>query len=456
MDSGLFHNELCRLDRETTAPSLTHLHTWSSTENNNNNAYNINFSNGNVNNNNKNNSNKVRAVRDFWQIDLFHQPIPLSDFYAAYESCRKKKRNTCNAVAFEMDYERNLQKLYEDVNSGRYEPRRSVAFIIRKPVQREVFAADFRDRVIHHLIIDKLNEKLDKTFINDSYSCRYGKGTHYAVSRVDHFIRSCSKNYKRDCYILKMDISGFFMHINRHLLWRRLDDFIEENYDGPDKEAIKYLVEKTVMLDPTGNCRIKGRRSDWNGLPEGKSLFHSKEGCGLPIGNLTSQVFANFYMNPFDHFMKHTLGLKYYGRYVDDIIVVHEDKGVLKSVISSASEYLFRELGLTLHPKKVYLQHFSKGVKYLGCVIKPHRIYIGNRTKGNFYDTIAYYNEAVLTPDVNKFSLKKEFRSSINSYLGIMAHYATYSIRKNELCRHLSSWWLNRTSPKKYCRRIVV
>lgn len=176
MDSGLFHNELCRLDRETTAPSLTHLHTWSSTENNNNNAYNINFSDGNVNNNNKNNSNKVRAVRDFWQIDLFHQPIPLSDFYAAYESCRKKKRNTCNAVAFEMDYERNLQKLYEDVNSGRYEPRRSVAFIIRKPVQREVFAADFRDRVIHHLIIDKLNEKLDKTFINDSYSCRYGKG----------------------------------------------------------------------------------------------------------------------------------------------------------------------------------------------------------------------------------------------------------------------------------------
>ncbi len=254
----------------------------------------------------------VRAVRDFWQTDLFHQPIPLSDFYLAYEDCRKKKRNTSNAVAFELDYERNLQELYEEVNSGLYEPRRSVAFIIRRPVQREVFAADFRDRVIHHLIIQKLDQKLDSTFINDSYSCRIGKGTQYAIARVNGFIRSCSKNYTRDCYVLKLDISGFFMHINRRLLYERLEEFIECNYAGLDKDVLKYLVKKTVMLNPADNCIIKGQCSDWDGLPGSKSLFQCPDGCGLPIGNLTSQVFANFYMNPFDHYMKHDLKLRYY------------------------------------------------------------------------------------------------------------------------------------------------
>ena len=454
MDSKRMNMELCSLGRESTVPSMTHLHTWSSTENNSNNAYNINFNNGNVNNNNKNNSNYVRAVRDFWQTDLFHQPIPISDFYMAYEACRRKKRNTCNALAFEVNYEKNLQELYEEVNSALYWPRRSVAFIIRKPVQREVFAADFRDRVIHHLIMGKLEHLLDRSFINDSYSCRLCKGTTYAVSRIDHFIRSCSRNYSRDCYILKLDISGFFMHIRRDLLWNRLRDFIDEHYDGKDIDVVKYLVERTVMVNPADNCLIKGRRSDWDGLPDSKSLFHSPQGCGLPIGNLTSQVFANFYMNPFDHYMKHDLGLRYYGRYVDDFIIIHEDREYLKGIIPKIADFLMRELGLTLHPRKVYLQHYSKGVKYLGCVIKPWRIYIANRTKGNLYDCICSFNEAAASQDKDVRRLKRDFRSSLNSYLGIMSHYATYNIRRKELYSHLSAWWINRITPKNYCRKV--
>ena len=456
MDSLFRNEELYSLERDATPPSLTHLHTWSSTENNNNNAYKINFNNGNVNNNNKNNSNNVRAVRDFWQTDLFHRPIPLSDFYSAYGSCRKKKRNTCNAVAFEVDYEKNLQALYEDVNSGRYEPGRSVAFIIRKPVKREIFAADFRDRVIHHLIIDKINASLDKTFICDSYSCRIGKGTHYAVSRVNHFIRSCSRNYSQDCYILKLDISGFFMHIRRDILWARLEKFIDSHYDGFDIDVLKDISRKTVMVNPADDCIIKGRRSDWNGLPEGKSLFRSPHGCGLPIGNLTSQVFANFYMNPFDHYMKHDLGLRYYGRYVDDIIVVDDDKERLKQIIPLASEFLYNELSLSLNPQKVYLQHYSRGVKYLGCVIKPYRTYISNRTKGNFYDVIESFNLEAQSLKGDKRSMMHNFRSTVNSYLGIMSHYRTYAIRRREIYHHLSPWWLNRITPKKYCRKIVI
>lgn len=246
------------------------------------------------------------------------------------------------------------------------------------------------------------------------------------------------------------------MHINRKLLWTRLDEFIECNYEGQDKDVLKYLVEKTVMLNPADNCIIKGQRSDWDGLPGDKSLFQCPRGCGLPIGNLTSQVFANFYMNPFDHYMKHDLKLRYYGRYVDDFIIVHNDKRFLKSIIPLASGFLSKELGLTLNPKKIYLQHYSKGVKYLGCVIKPWRIYIANRTKGNFYDAVERFNEVGKDLRLRTCALKRDFRSSVNSYLGIMSHYATYNIRKKELYFHLSSWWRNQISPKEYCKKIKI
>ena len=117
---------------------------------------------------------------------------------------------------------------------------------------------------------------------------------------------------------------------------------------------------------------------------------------------------------------------------------------------------LGRLLRTILHPKKIYLQHYSKGVKYLGCVIKPHRIYIANRTKGNFYDSIERFNKAAKDPAANKLCVEKNFRSSINSYLGIMSHYATYNIRKRELYHHLSSWWTNRIGSKNYCRKIKI
>lgn len=432
---------------------MTRLLYWSSTENNSNNAYKVNFGNGNTNNNNKNNSNCVRAVRDFWQIDLFHQPIPLSDFYLAYGECRKNKRNTVNALSFEIDYEKNLQDLFNEVNSGNYQPRRSVAFIVNQPVKREVFAADFRDRIIHHLLYLKLNAAFERTFIYDSYSCRVGKGTHFAIRRVDHFIRSCSRNYTQDCYVLKLDISGFFMSIDRSLLWRMISDFIDKNYSCKDYLVVKDLAYKTILDNPAEGCIIKGTASDWVGLPPSKSLFHSPRGYGLPIGNLTSQVFANYYMNGFDHFVKHNLHIRYYGRYVDDIIIVHESKEYLQSLIPVLSDFLLRELNLKLNPKKIYLQHYSKGIKYLGCVIKPYRIYISNRTKGNFYWSIEHFNQKAGKFVKSKNGIQR-FRSSVNSYLGLLSHYSTYFIRKREIHHHLSSVWHNRIQAKNYCRKI--
>ncbi len=368
--------------------------------------------------------------------------IELSELFEAYYDCRKTKRNTFNALAFEVDYESNLVSLYHEINSGSYKPGKSIAFIVNNPVTREIFAADFRDRVVHHLVINKLNPLFEDHFIYDSYACRPGKGTRMGIQRVNKFIKQCSHNYTRDCYILKLDIEGFFMHINKNVLFGRLYEFTREHYQNRDQELLIELCRKTIYNNCTGNCIIKGKKGNWKALPASKSLFHSPEHCGLPIGNLTSQIFANFYLNTFDHFIKHELGIRFYGRYVDDFVLIHPEKEYLKSLIPVLRNFLQSELQLSLHPKKIYLQHYSKGVKFLGAYIKPNRIYIGNRTKGNFYDAIERQNIIARDHKPTK-SEKGQFLSSMNSYLGIMKHYRTYRLRKKILFKHLSVWWWN-------------
>jgi len=386
------------------------------------------------------------------QISLFDQldqpshwnsKIELSELFEAYFSCRSNKRNTLNALRFEADYEHNLIVLCDEINQGTYQPGKSIAFIVDKPVKREIFAADFRDRVVHHLVFNKLNPLFEKAFIHDSYACRMNKGTHLGIKRADGFIRKCSHNYAKDCYVLKLDIQGFFMHIDKHILFAKLQNFIKAKYQHSDRDLMLSLCQKIIYNDPTQGCIIKGKLSDWEGLPKDKSLFHARPYCGLPIGNLTSQVFANFYMNSFDHFIKHDVGLRFYGRYVDDSIFVHESKDYLQALIPKVDEFLQEKLRLTLHPKKIYLQHYSLGVKFLGVVIKPHRIYITNRTKGNFYAAIEKQNSVVRNNPPSQQE-KLTFLSSINSYLGIMKHYKTYRLRKKMLLTHLSPWWQKR------------
>ncbi|MBM3435246.1 MAG: hypothetical protein FJY07_03390 [Bacteroidetes bacterium] len=381
------------------------------------------------------------------QIDLFginESQLDLTEeLFAAYFECRKNKRNTINALLFEKNFEKNLFHLKDEIISGCYQPGRCIAFIVNKPVKREIFAADFRDRVVHHWLINKLNPLFEKIFITDSYACRTGKGTLYGIKRVDEFIKTCSKNYSSECYILKLDVQGFFMHINRKWLYERLKEFVNRYYHAADKEMVLEISKKIIFNDPTLNCIIKGSKNDWHGLPKDKSLFHSPHDCGLPIGNLTSQVFANFYMNPFDHFVKTQWNIQYYGRYVDDFVIVHQDKYYLKFLIPVISDYFRSELKLELHPKKIYLQHFSKGVKFLGAVIKPNRLYIANRTKGNFHQSIEKWNKIIrkrkrLTPEQ-----QSEFLSCANSYLGIMRHNKTYKLRKKMLRENLSAYFWN-------------
>lgn len=368
----------------------------------------------------------------------------LADLFTAYYLARKNKRNTINALRFEKHFEHELFHLHDEIMAYQYDPKPSICFVVDRPVKREIFAADFRDRVVHHLLYNYLSPIFEKRFIHDSYSCRKGKGTHYGIRRIDHFMRSCSDNYTKNCYILKLDIKGYFMAMDRSLLYSKVKSALAKqsgllDFDLP---LVLYLLEKVIFNDPTDRCIVKGNRSDWNGLPPSKSLFHAPIGKGLPIGNLTSQLFGNVYLNDFDHYVKRSLGIRYYGRYVDDFVLIHPNKQYLIRCISYIKDYLKDDLMLELHPKKVYLQHYSKGVKYLGAVILPHRIYLANRTKGNFYESIQKHS-AVAKDHKPNSEERGAFLSSMNSYLGIARHYKTYKMRKRMLFNNLSGWWWN-------------
>lgn len=380
--------------------------------------------------------------------------IALADLFEAYVDCRRNKRNTMNALSFELDYERELITLCDEINTGQYQPGRSIAFIVNKPVKREIFAADFRDRVVHHLVINKLNPLFERLFIHDNYACRKGRGTHFGIQRVAQFIRRCSQNYTQDCSVLRLDIQGFFMAIDKRILWTMLRDLITQRYHHSNKDVIMRLCHQILNNNPTQNCFIKGNRQDWRGLPPDKSLFHSALGCGLPIGNLTSQIFANVYLNALDHFIKHDLGLRYYGRYVDDFVLVHPNHDYLKSLISRIADFLQSTLKLTLHPRKVYLQHYSKGVHFLGVIIKPYCIKSGKRMKGNFYNAISHHNEIAQARRPTKEE-QAAFLCSMNSYLGIMKHYNTYGLRRKMLIKHVSVWWWNLMYCSGGCAKLV-
>lgn len=394
------------------------------------------------------------------QFELFedtgNKEIGLEEIFEAYFECRKNKRKTANALAFEADYESRLIELWKDVNSGAYQPGKSIAFIVTEPVQREVFAADFRDRIIHHLIIRKLNPLFEAEFIEDSYSCREGKGVLYGVKRAASFIRDCSQNYQKDCYILKMDIQSFFMSIDKVILFDMLETFIVNKYTGQDKALVIDLVRKIVFNCPEKNCHIKGKRSNWDGLPPSKSLFTTGKNKGQPIGNLTSQIFANFYLNVFDKFVKEECNIKYYGRYVDDFIIVHEDKQFLLQLKKKLKAYIYAKLHLHLHPRKIYLQHYSKGVKFIGAVIKPHRVYTGNRTKGNLYAKIRQFNFLFDKYPEQKKQTADRLVASVNSYLGFMLHYRTFKIRSKILASQLIPVWQKYVTPDSSMKKIVL
>ncbi|MCI4625330.1 MAG: hypothetical protein L3V56_05140, partial [Candidatus Magnetoovum sp. WYHC-5] len=259
--------------------------------------------NGNVNNDNKGNNNNYA-----WPVRLGECLPPLFSFenlYRCYLKCRKNKRNTMNVLKFEINAEENIFTLSEQLFMGTYMPSRSVCFIVEKPKMREIIAADFRDRIVHHVLVERLERIFEPIFIHDSYACRKGKGVHKALERVKEFIIKGSRNGNDKLFFLHLDIKNFFMTMDKEVLYRILQKKVK------DKNAL-WLAKIIIFHNPAENCIIKGKKYLIKTLPPHKSLFNAKPKTGVPVGNLTSQFFANVYLNELDQYVKHALKCKYY------------------------------------------------------------------------------------------------------------------------------------------------
>ncbi|MBR1500062.1 MAG: RNA-directed DNA polymerase [Bacteroidaceae bacterium] len=359
----------------------------------------------------------------------------LLDLYQAFYDAKRHKSKRSYVRAWEKNLTQNMEELCDDLYYRRYKPLPSKCFIIDYPKKREIFAAMFRDRIVHHLYFNYTHSLYERTFIQDSYSCIKNRGTHYGIGRITDFCRKESRNWQRKCYVMHLDIRGYFMHIDRKRLLEiavgslrkmaahRISKCSERTwYDVLDMELITWLTEIIVLLNPKENCVICGELSDWIGLDPAKSMLHLEDGLGLPIGNLTSQLFSNVYLNVFDQFMKRDLKCRYYGRYVDDAAVVNSDKEWLLSLVPRIRHFLRAELGLELHMGKLEITEVHRGVEFLGAYIKPWRTYISNHALGRMRQKIAEID----------FSKPWRVLRSVNSYLGIFRHTSSY-----RLSRHL-------------------
>ena len=284
----------------------------------------------------------------------------------------------------------------------------------------------------------------ERTFIADSYSCIEGRGTHYGVDRLRQHIRQASLNWSQPCYAMNLDIRGYFMHINRAKLLKiateslqiMADHKVGMTDDVPipsgvlltpatrwrdirDMDFIMWITEQIVMLDPMDNCIIVGDDSDWEGMDRAKCMRYAEKGLALPIGNLTSQLFSNVYMNPFDQWLKRIIHCRYYGRYVDDSVMVDACREWLLEQVLKIREFLADELGLQLHMGKLHVREVNQGIEFLGAFVKPYRDYISNKTLARIEQNI----KAIDLRDA------QHAEASINSYMGVLSHSASYNIR---------------------------
>ena len=331
-----------------------------------------------------------RLTRDALMLDL----------YAAFICAKRHKAKKPYVLHFERNLKENIESLCDDLWTRRYKPEPSTCFVIQRPKKREVFAAQFRDRIVHHLYYNYTHELFERTFIQDTYSCIPGRGTHYGIERMTQHIRQESHNWQRPCYALK--IGG--------MKWR----------DVIDMDFILWLTHEIVLLDPTDGCRRVGNISEWDDVDASKLMANAPADCGMPIGNLTSQLFSNVYMNPFDQMVKRLLHFLHYGRYVDDSATVCSDRQRLTDAIPLMRDFLKEELSLDMHMGKTQIIDVRYGVEFLGAFIKPYRTYICNRSLSRIRQEAA---------DVMHMGRGQAFRT-VNSLLGVMSHYSSYNLRQ--------------------------
>lgn len=417
--------------------------TWSSSENNANNAWNVNMSSGNMNNNNKFSLGRVRSVSALPRITF---DIPPESVFEAFFDCVRHKMSAPQCAEFCVNYFPKLIALWQEIREGSYRPSTSDCFLVSWPTWREIFAAAFRDRIVHHWICLReipLFEDLYHEIGDVSFNCRKDYGTLRAVKQFARHIWECSAGYTTDCWILELDIKSFFMSLSKSLLWEMTEEFLRSRYDGDDLECLLYLHRTTIFHCPQDDCNRKTPRAWWSNLPADKSLFTRDRDTGTAIGNHTAQQWANFYNSVLDYYAVHVLGFEHYIRFVDDMRIVCRSKMQLLRAVPKIRAFLSDQLLLTLHPKKVHIRHYGQGGRFVGAVVKKGRIYISNRTRGALVTKIHRFNALA---DAGRAEANiEQFVCVINSYYGLMIHYKTYTLR-----RKYALWILERWSPYLY------
>lgn len=319
---------------------------------------------------------------------LINDITSIENLFLSWKNFRKGKRHKPDVQQFERYLEDNLFQLRQEFKTGSYRHGNYISFNITDPKSRLIHKAKVRDRVVHHGVYRQLYPIFDKGFIFDSYSCRNNKGTHRAIKRLRKFTIKVSKNNIRVCWALKLDVKKFFNSVDQQILLKLISKKIK------DRKALS-LIDEII-----GSFSVdkKSQRE------------RERELRGLPIGNLTSQLFANIYLNPLDQFVKHELKEKYYLRYCDDFVILSKDRKHLIKRIFKIEKFLSKKLKLNLHPDKIILTKLKQGIDFLGYVVLPHSIVLRTKTKKRMLNMI---NE-----------------SNKDSYLGLLKHCDSYKLKQ--------------------------
>ena len=333
--------------------------------------------------------------------NLFEKITSLENLFTAWDEFKKGKCHKRDVQAFEFRLEQNIFKLHRDLLAKKYAHLPYTGFFIRDPKARHIHKAAVRDRVLHHALFQILNPLFDKTFIPASFSCRIDKGTHKGILALEQMIRAETRNFTRPCFVLKCDVQKFFDSVDHQILL----NIIQKKIVDPD--AV-WLLRKVIESFATTQTTLFDRQ-------------------GLPIGNLTSQLFANAYMDKLDQFMKHYLRVRYYARYTDDFVVISTSKEYLKGLVEPIRGFLGDTLRLKIHPKKISIRACHRGIDYLGYITLPHYRLLRNTTKRRLFrklkERIVAYRNGVISED--------SLSQSLQSYLGVLSHANAYHLTED-------------------------
>lgn len=359
--------------------------------------------------------------------------VDFEELKLAYKISRENKRRSSDNIEYQLYVERNLTRLYNDIINRTLRPT-AYTFVTMKPRPREVFASEMGMRVIHHYICLRMSPLLEKRLTSRTFNNRIGYGADAAVNQLAEDIFDVSEGFKKDAWIVSIDLKGYFPNAVQDVAYEQMSRVIIEDYEGADKDDLLYMLQVAIYSYPTHHCYRKSPLWKWyNFIEPEKSLFCKPDGIGAAIGHLIWQNGMNYYLNDFDHWVLDNV-TPHYIRFVDDMYFVVGNKEAFLPMLETIRARL-AEFGCTVHPKKFYCQHWNKGVNVLGNTIKVDRIYPSKRIVRNARKAVRNFNRC---PRVSKID---QFVATINSYLGIFKRRNAYRLTQKLIGDINPKWW---------------